>query len=464
MNFFIDQMQGFALHLMEREAEVRPRKNRRSQKEYEKFLMSTEWLCKKMLLACSAHKDASVRISRDANRYKAGRYLLRGISYDVAIIGVLDLMEILGYVEMIKRGYYSRQTGEGDQTRYRPTDTFLEHFEVVSSTLPKQLVGYEDTEPIVVQIATERRMKWKNDKPKFIAIKVKKEYTDNEQTRNWKDKLAIINDCIKRHWADLYLTDEHWAKLNTQLLTDKDHDYSPIQLHRATLRRVFNSTSFDEGGRFYGAWWHNIPSAYRAFITIDGKFTDEFDYGRIHPTILFADKGIELEGDAYDIGIGKEHRDIVKQSFNAMVQAKSKLTTPPKNIDWQSTGRTWRELRQLILDKHKPIEDSFFCSMGNRLQFRDSQLAEQILLRFAKQDIPVLPVHDSFIISRGLYSELVSVMHDEFEKMFGVSISIDDSAKVTPVSFPAEDVDVDWIISETDEYRNWEERNPTYEA
>ena len=464
MNFFIDQMQGFALHLMEREAEVRPRKNRRSQKEYEKFLMSTEWLCKKMLLACSAHKDASVRISRDANRYKAGRYLLRGISYDVAIIGVLDLMEILGYVEMINRGYYSRQTGEGDQTRYRPTDTFLEHFEVVSSTLPKQLVGYEDTEPIVVQIATERRMKWKNDKPKFIAIKVKKEYTNDEQIRNWRDNLTTINNCIKRHWADLCLTDKHWAKLNKQLITKKDHDYSPIQLHRATLRRVFNSTSFDEGGRFYGAWWHNIPSAYRAFITIDGKFTDEFDYGRIHPTILFADKGIELEGDAYDIGIGKEHRDIVKQSFNAMVQAKSKLTTPPKNIDWQSTGRTWRELRQLILDKHKPIEDSFFCSMGNRLQFRDSQLAEQILLRFAKQDIPVLPVHDSFIISRGLYSELVSVMHDEFEKMFGVSISIDDSAKVTPVSFPAEDVDVDWIISETDEYRNWEERNPTYEA
>ena len=50
-----------------------------------------------------------------------------------------------------------------------------------------------------------------------------------------------INDCIKSHWADLYLTDEHWAKLNKQLIKYKDRDYSPIQLHRATLRRVFNS-------------------------------------------------------------------------------------------------------------------------------------------------------------------------------------------------------------------------------
>ena len=198
----------------------------------------------------------------------------------------------------------------------------------------------------------------------------------------------------------------------------------------------------------------------RAFITIDGKFTDEFDYGRIHPTILYADEKIVLEEDAYDIGIEKEHRDIVKQSFNAMVQAETKLTSPPNDVDWKSTGRTWKQLRQLILDKHEPIKDSFFCGMGNKLQFKDSQLAQQIMLRFAKQDIPVLPVHDSFIIIRGLYSELVNVMHEEFEKMFGVPINIGDSSKVTPVSFTPEDVDVDWIISETDKYGSWTDRNP----
>ena len=84
------------------------------------------------------------------------------------------------------------------------------------------------------------------------------------------------------------------------------------------------------------------------------------------------------------------------------------------------------------------------------------------MLWFAKQDIPVLPVHDSFIVIRGLYRELVNAMHAEFEKMFGVPINIDESAKVTPVSFPPEDVDVDWIISETDKYRNWTDRNPLW--
>ena len=82
------------------------------------------------------------------------------------------------------------------------------------------------------------------------------------------------------------------------------------------------------------------------------------------------------------------------------------------------------------------------------------------MLHFAKRDIPVLPVHDSFIIIRGLYSELVNVMHEEFKKMFGVPIKIDDSAKVIPICFPPEYLDVEWIISETDNYKSWTERNP----
>jgi hypothetical protein len=49
-------------------------------------------------------------------------------------------------------------------------------------------------------------------------------------------------------------------------------------------------------------------------------------------------------------------------------------------------------------------------------------------------------------------------MHDKFVKMFSVPIKIDDSARLTPISFPPEAVDVEWIISETDRYLNWEER------
>ena len=104
MNTLNQQIQIFALHLIEREAKVRPRKNKRSISEHEKFLLSTQWLCKKLLAAHASHEGASVRISRDKNRYTAGRYVPKGLSYDITVTGVLDLMDLLGYVAVTSRG------------------------------------------------------------------------------------------------------------------------------------------------------------------------------------------------------------------------------------------------------------------------------------------------------------------------------------------------------------------------
>ena len=176
-----NQITLFALHLIEREANVRPRKNKRSASEHEKFLLSAEWLCKKLLAAHASHKGASVRISRDKNRYKAGRYVPKGVTYTVAIEGVLDLMEILGYVEMTNRGHYSRDTGQGDQTRYRLTDALLKHFEVVSSTLPKTLIGFEDSDPIVLQKTIKRTTNSKDGTKS--KVKYKKIYPTRTRLR-----------------------------------------------------------------------------------------------------------------------------------------------------------------------------------------------------------------------------------------------------------------------------------------
>ena len=65
MNDLNQQIQTFALHLIEREAHVRTHKNKRSVSEHEKFLPSAGWLCRKLLAVHAAHKGVSTRISRD---------------------------------------------------------------------------------------------------------------------------------------------------------------------------------------------------------------------------------------------------------------------------------------------------------------------------------------------------------------------------------------------------------------
>ena len=88
--------------------------------------------------------------------------------------------------------------------------------------------------------------------------------------------------------------------------------------------------------------------------------------------------------DAYDRVFDGEHRDIVKEAFNAMIQASTNLTHKPKKLDLSEVDLDWPTLKQAILDAHKPIADVFFQGHGNQLQFIDSCIAEKVMLQFIK--------------------------------------------------------------------------------
>ena len=68
--------------------------------------------------------------------------------------------------------------------------------------------------------------------------------------------------------------------------------------------------------------------------------------------------------DAYDRVLDGEHRDIVKQAFNAMIQAESPLNQKPRDITLDGLEMDWRDLRQRILNAHKPIQHLFFSGIG----------------------------------------------------------------------------------------------------
>jgi hypothetical protein len=143
-----------------------------------------------------------------------------------------------------------------------------------------------------------------------------------------------------------------------------------------------------------------------------------------------------------------------------MVQMKEPQDRPPRDIKFKQTGKTWKQLRNLILEKHEPIRNKFFCDIGNRLQYEDSQIAEKVMLHFAKQDIAILPVHDSFVIQRSLKLELIEVMSDAFSQHYDVAIDIKDGAKFVALDIGLPDeVEVDEIISHRAEFDGWWRRN-----
>jgi hypothetical protein len=59
------------------------------------------------------------------------------------------------------------------------------------------------------------------------------------------------------------------------------------------------------------------------------------------------------------------------------------------------------------------------------MQFDDSQIAEQVLLRFTELGYACLPVHDSFIVRSDQQALLEQVMKEEFLKFAGTSIQLE---------------------------------------
>ena len=147
-----------------------------------------------------------------------------------------------------------------------------------------------------------------------------------------------------------------------------------------------------------------------------------------------------------------------------MIQASTRLNTCPRDIDPSIADMSWGELRDRIIESHKPIAHLFFDGIGNRLQFEDSCICESVMLHFTAMDAPALPIHDSFIMHHGYGVELEESMRRSFHDRFGSDIP----AKQEIINFdisddsPPHTLDIDEVINADSEYSQWLSRNDAW--
>ena len=328
-------------------------------------------------------------------------------------IQAFEGLQKLDLIEVTKNGFYDHIKMEGNLTRYKATPNLSEMLNELGGHPLIDLQPSLDFNTILLRNIIDGR-------------RILVPYEEDKETEQWRINLREINECFSRHLLDLRIKDSEVESMQERLLSDSEKE--PIDLTKKVLVRIFINNSFGEGGRFYRGWWQNVPSEYRPFITINSKSTQEHDYSQLNPNMIYSLYNHELGSeDAYSRVIGPEHRDVVKEAFNAMFQANTSLESKPRGINIDEIGMTWKELRQAILDAHKPIKDLFFTGLGNKLQFEDSIMAENVMLQFARMDYPALPVHDSFIMHHafGNHGELEEAMrrafHDRFHRDIGIS-------------------------------------------
>ena len=377
------------------------------------------------------------------------------ITYRIHINRAYHGLIELGYLIETEKGFHDRR-GRKDGTllskltRYQATDKLIQLFTAEEQRILAAIIpSARDPNPIRVRVKDpETRRRQTLPTP------------DTANVRRMRSNLQRINTAIQSYWIDLALEDDFLAE-HLLALGSSDNRDVPVRMNQRNLYRVFNDPTLKTGGRFYGGWWQNIPKSLRRYLVIDGKRTIELDYANQHPTILYLKEGLVPPIDGYSGVLGpiEGHTDntvrsMVKSAFNAMLNADHRLTQAPKGVEPARFGLKWREISDAIEAFHHPIAKHFYTGIGLRLQRTDSDIAERVLLTFAKHEdrIPILPLHDSFILHWGYEDMLRRVMAEAFEKVVGgpPKISMDTYLAPTATDDGFMDLSLDELLTAND--------------
>ena len=160
--------------------------------------------------------------------------------------------------------------------------------------------------------------------------------------------------------------------------------------------------------------------------------TVEIDYSSLHVILAYTEVGIDYwdttSADPYDLTVrgvtNPDHcRDITKLllllGFNASDE-QSLFKAFRNELDYTAYPYSFpddvlSELLTGIKDRHPKISHLICSGAGLRLMNLDAQMCEYVIEKFVEQDIPILTVHDSFIVPFGTERELDRVMKEAFE-------------------------------------------------
>ena len=283
-------------------------------------------------------------------------------------------------------------------------------------------------------IVLRDREKLSSSTPNSKKRSKKKEYRkfdlptpETPEVQQMAKHLSYYNDVLTKHCVSFSLPDSKILKIAKDMAGREDASkMSLIDFSRTQVRRIFSRGSMSIGGRLYGGWWQSIPSVYRPHIMIDDHLTCEVDFSTISLRIIYASVGesIDPAADLYNIGLpgwsGEDdpRRKPIKVFVNAMMNDESGNYRLPKTT-LDSIGLTHEELKARVLDCHSKIAEKLTDGVGLSIQLIDSQIAERVILSMLANDILVLPIHDSFIVRRGMEQDLKTTMQNVFEQATG---------------------------------------------
>ena len=303
------------------------------------------------------------------------------------------------------------------------------------------------------------------------------EYDDTPETIRMRGVLNKYNELLNETRLDVFSLDEPYFERGKKKAGKKEkHVRHYITGRNHFVRRVFNNGSWELGGRFYGGWWQQISKELRPDIMINDNPVVEIDFTAMHIALLQAEVAEKPEPDLVVVKGGEpQQKPDLFQKFSAsrlidtdgVPNADNDPYTLDKSIFPHKNGFDQRKaVKQLVLmainavsrksafsalrsdtakgdplkkmknielsklldafiEKHPELEPFLCTGKGLELMYLDSCIAESVIEQLTDKSIPVLCVHDSFIVAHDKKNELLRVMELACSQVIGRNIGSD---------------------------------------
>ena len=392
-----------------------------------------------------------VMYSRDRNDYNEGkRYNKLFIKYDI-LIATIDKFLELGYIENAK-GFQDRNTKKAFDSRMKATQKLIDVIENEHAVTFNMIGKYTPDELIVLRNADGEDI----------------DYVDTPELIRMRSELEAYNKLLGETYIDIHFDvsdiqnkiDARRKKIDKKTGRPKSYRLV-INLTNKRVRRIFNKSTFNLGGRYYGGWYQYIPSDLRQKIIIGKDYTVEVDYSAQHIYLLYALKGInfsDLEKEAYVYPKDNDplgYRPIFKLLLLAAVNSRNPVQCVmavqgginEKPDDYPDVIPDLMETYLMFKEYHSDIAD-MFCNKDNKniglkLQRWDSAIAETVVNVMTARGIPVLVVHDSFVCSKREEAFLFDIMSKAFlmhATDYGVSEELKQEFSSNPIGMKTKDI------------------------
>jgi hypothetical protein len=352
-----------------------------------------------------------IGISSNINDWSKGRY--KAIHLSPTILVVLDWLVAEGLVNK-RNHFHSRNSSLSRTARYRASESLQSLFETALFGIDD--IHAHDNKECIVLKQIEVIDSESAETSKSI------DYEDTLQTAAMRQRLTAYNKLLNQSHVDIYSLAKPVIKREIKKGSRKGQlNTVAIGQHNKFVRRIFSRGSWELHGRFYGGWWQQIGNEDRRHIFINGNPTVEVDFKSMHVALISAELGADVIDDAYAVGAelfpkhtDEEVRAWCKSLVLTAINAKDRPSTYKAFRSDAKKGSPEKRLKNIQLEwllnafiaKSPHLEDYLCSDQGITLMHKDGMIAADIMNRLTDKGIPVLTVHDSFIVQRHHFSEL----------------------------------------------------------